>query len=667
MEGIKGKNRAFSAKDLAAKQKQISIGEFFEKNKHFLGFDTPQRSLITAVKEGVDNSLDACEEARILPKISVKIEKCEEDKENILLTIRDNGPGIPKSAIENVFGKLLFGSRFHAVRQSRGQQGIGITGVVMYSQLTTGKPVLITTKIASEATAMRTEISLDTKRNKAITHGFDRIIWVDEDGTQIDHGVEIIAQMKGKYIRGKQSVQAYLKGTAIVNPHADITFIEPNKNMFRWPSVTDHLPRQVIEIRPHPHGLELGQMMRMAEETSEKAMKGFLRREFSGVSTRAAERVCDAAGIKRTTTPKRIDMKGIGKLLDALKMEKLSPPAVNCLSPIEGLLIKKGLAKAIDSRFSATLTRPPQVSNGNPFQIEVGLVFGGDLPRDGQVQILRFANRVPLLYQQGGCLLTQIVESVDWRQYGLEQRGGKGIPHGPAAVLVHLASTNVQFTSEAKEAVADSGEVRAEGRKALLELGRGLRTHLKRKARMAKSREKFELVNEILPLIAEKTENILGREKLDLGPVITRIMNAVFCELNTDFDLNSGELSISILVKNHTEKVRSHSFLCSIPFGSPVELVEESRVGYDEVPGLRAWALQDIGAGEDYCLNMRFKGCEKGDMRGVEVHHRGKGEIIGSELIDEQILASMKMDHEQSLLADSDDGQSSLMEWGENE
>ena len=137
------------ADKMAKNQKQIAISEFFEKNKHFLGFDSLQRSIITAVKEAVDNSLDACEEARILPDIRVKISKIDSKKDILELQTEDNGPVIPQKSIEKVFGQLLFGSRFHAIRQSRGQQGIGITGVVMYSQLTTGKPTHVLSKISN--------------------------------------------------------------------------------------------------------------------------------------------------------------------------------------------------------------------------------------------------------------------------------------------------------------------------------------------------------------------------------------------------------------------------------------------------------------------------------------------------------------------------------------
>ena len=204
---------------------QASISEFFEKNKHFLGFDTLPRSIITAVKESVDNSLDAAEEHRILPEIKIQIRKVRGKKDELIMTSQDNGPGIRPDAIDKVFGSLLFGSRFHTIRQTRGQQGIGITGVVMYSQLTTGKPTKVTSKISKEATAVTVDIGLDTKKNKALKSNQQRIHWVDEETMQpIEHGVRVEARMKAKYQRGKQSVPQYLKMTSNVTPHASLSF-----------------------------------------------------------------------------------------------------------------------------------------------------------------------------------------------------------------------------------------------------------------------------------------------------------------------------------------------------------------------------------------------------------------------------------------------------------
>jgi DNA topoisomerase-6 subunit B len=639
-----------TAERMAQNQKQVAISEFFEKNKHFLGFDSLTRSLITAVKEAVDNSLDACEEARILPKIRVQITKIDDKKNIIELKSEDNGPGIPQRSIEKVFGQLLFGSRFHAIRQSRGQQGIGITGVVMYSQLTTGRKTHVRSKIATEASAAIVDIGLDTRKNKATKSNESREIWEQPDGSFKEHGLEVTTRMKAKYQKGRQSVYQYLRMTSIVNPHADITFTDPEGEVHHWPRVTERLPTKVESIKPHPHGIHLGTLQRMCTESTDSRMTVFLRNNFSGMSTRAAKELLDVAEISEKAKPKSLKPEQYRALLEAFQGErtlnnkpvKLLNPPTNCLSPIEELLIKKGLSKTIDSRFVTTMTRSPTVTQGNPYQVEVGLIFGEGMLADKPVEVLRFANRVPLMYQQGGCLLTKAIESVDWRQYGLDQAGGRGVPKGPAAILVHLASTNVQFTSEAKEALADNSEVLDETRKALLEMGRGLRKHLEKKKKMAKTQEKFELVNDIIPAIAEKSAQILGRPVPELAGSITKIMSAVIAEEETVWNKETKKTDVSITLFNYTSRARSYTLLASWPERDGAVMENNNTGGRKEATGVWAWKLDTLEPGQTYVIKYTLSGLEKGDWTDTDVFFRGSQDVIGATKMDEKLLEEIR-------------------------
>jgi DNA topoisomerase-6 subunit B len=658
------------AERLASQQKQVAISEFFEKNKHFLGFDSSIRSLITAVKEAVDNALDACEEARILPDIFIQITKIDDKKNIIELLIEDNGPGIPKKSIEKVFGQLLFGSRFHAIRQSRGQQGIGITGVVMYSQLTTGRKTSVRSKIKTEATASVVKIGLDTRANKAIKEGEDREIWIGRDGEPKEHGLEIRTRMKGKYQKGRQSVWQYLRMTSIVNPHADITYVDPDGETFHWPRVTERLPTKVEAIKPHPHGIELGALQRMLRESKDSKMTVFLRNNFSGISARATKELLIAADIEEKVKPPSMAPEQIRALLEAFQGDrlhegkpiKLLNPPTNCLSPIEELLIKKGLSKTIDSKFVTTMTRAPTVSSGNPFQVEVGLIFGEGMAADKPVEILRFANRVPLMYQQGGCLLTKAIESVDWRQYGLDQAGGKGIPKGPAALLVHLASTNVQFTSEAKEAVADNEEVLEELRKAMLEMGRGLRKHLEKQKKKAKTQEKFELVNDIIPAIAEKCAKILEKPVPNLAGSITKIMGAVIAESETTWNKETKKVDVQLKVFNYTTRARSYTILANYPERDGAEIVDNELGGKKETVGLWAWKLETLQPGQVTTITYSLLNLERGDWTDTEIFYRGSQEIIGASKMDEKILQDIKTRDELGVFDEENQEEESVVE-----
>jgi DNA topoisomerase-6 subunit B len=324
------------------------------------------------------------------------------------------------------------------------------------------------------------------------------------------------------------------------------------------------------------------------------------------------------------------------------KPVKLLNPPTNCLSPIEEMLIKKGLSKTIDSRFVTTMTRSPTVSQGNPYQVEVGLIFGDGMAADKPVEVLRFANRVPLMYQQGGCLLTKAIEAVDWRQYGLDQAGGRGVPKGPAAILVHLASTNVQFTSEAKEALADNSEVLDEVRKAMLEMGRGLRKHLEKKKKMAKTQEKFELVNDIIPAIAAKAASILERPVPDLSGSITKIMSAVISETETTWNKKTKNTDVKITLFNYTSRARAYTLLASWPEKEGAVMENNNSGGRKEATGVWAWKLDTLEPGSTYTISYSLSGLEKGDWTDTDVFFRGSQEVIGATKMDEKLLEEIR-------------------------
>ena len=616
------------ADELAKKQKEISVSEFFERNRHILGFDSQIKSLIMGIKEAVDNSLDACEEAGILPEITVMVEKV--DKDEFRVTVEDNGPGIIKKAIPNVFGRLLYGSRFHAVRQSRGQQGIGISATVMYGQITTGKPAVVVSKTGTEDVAWRMEIMVNTKKNMPDVLKEDPFIW---DGKE--HGTKITYHMNGRYVGGKQSVMEYLKQTAIVNPHSRITFVDPDGKRTTFERATDKMPPATKEIKPHPSGLELGTLMNMSKDTKNKTLGKFLQLDFSRISDRLAKEICDKAGLSMEVNPAKLNLEEQKRLLAAIAAVKIMAPPTDCLSPIGANLIKKGLRNVLDEVrpefYAPPVTRDPKVHSGNPFLIEVGIVYGGDLPKDSQVQILRFANRVPLLYQQGACVVTKSIENTDWRRYGLEQRGGSGIPFGPAIILVHVASTKVPFTSEAKEAIATLPELQAEIELALKICGRSLKTHLNKRETKSKTRVKFEIVQEILPLIAQKSAKIVGKPVPKLSGSITKIMNVVWIDDAVTFE--KGHHRVRVSIYNYTPQSQKFNLHMVLPPGSfdykglqffPTEVREDGKV---------SWELPKISSTERLDVNFSLTGLNKDDYDENEIYASGINPvfIIGAE------------------------------------
>ncbi|MBZ0171646.1 MAG: DNA topoisomerase VI subunit B, partial [Phycisphaerales bacterium] len=455
-----------NAETMAAKQREISVSEFFAKNRHLLGFDNPRKALLTTVKEAVDNALDACEEAEILPDIEVRIEELTAPASTTKagkyrVTITDNGPGIVRRQVENIFGKLLYGSKFHRLKMSRGQQGIGISAAGMYGLMTTGRPMVITTRPKKTRPAHHLELAMDTSKNKP-----EVTIDVETDDfpkTSSGTGTRVVIELEGKYVRGKTSVEAYLEQTAIANPHAEITFIPPDKavpsegfttedtesteerqgsliqdsdstdstsvvsvnsvvqneseaivrttehaDRIVYPRAVDENPPETSEIKPHPYGVELGSFLRMLKNTPEKQLGGFFKREFCRVPPAVVKQVCDAATSKNKTITgqsyvSKIDHAAAEKIYRALQDAKLRSPPTDCLAPIGVRTMLAGLLKGVKAEFYAASTRNPSVYRGNPFQIEAAIACGGNLPGDQSARVIRFANRVPLLYQQSSC------------------------------------------------------------------------------------------------------------------------------------------------------------------------------------------------------------------------------------------------------------------------
>ena len=578
--------RRATAEQMAAKQREISISEFFTKNRHLLGFDNASKALLTTIKEAVDNSLDACEEAGIVPEITIEVRdlalnakgegELTKGEGRFVVVVEDNGPGIVKAQAPKIFGKLLYGSKFHRLKQSRGQQGIGISAAAMYGQLTTGQPIRVTSRVGKAKPAHYFEIQIDTRKNNpVVTEDRELVEWHQEHGTRVE--LEIVANWQ----QGQRFVNRYVEHTALSNPHATLHYVRPRTERITFPRATEELPREALEIRPHPHGVELGALMVMAADSKSHDVKGFLQTSFSRVSATVAAEIVGRAGLKGRVRPRDLaeDRELADRLHRAIAGTKIMAPPTQVLSPIGDELMRKGLVSFLNvietegpeedeqldldqakkkkasrrekeakaeapavpdatpeegvekikghNYFIATVTRPPKVYRGNPFQVEVGLAYGGSWPADKPIELFRFANRVPLLFQKGACGMTEAIVRTDWRNYLLSQPKG-ALPVGPMALLVHIASVWVPFTSEAKEAVAHYPEITREIQLAAQECGRKLAAHIRRRKHLdyqAQRRSIFELyiqeVARAIGKIVKRSPEPIKREFLRLADKVT--------------------------------------------------------------------------------------------------------------------------------------------------
>ena len=530
-----------SAVEMGARQREISVSEFFTKNRHLLGFDNPRKALLTCVKEAVDNALDAAEEAGILPDVLVNVEVAVADgapppppsqATRFRVTVIDNGPGIVRQQIPPIFAKLLYGSKFHRLRMSRGQQGIGISAAGMYAQLTTGKPVQIISRTGARAAAHYFEVQIDTKKNEPRIVENKKIDWEHQRGTQV------ALEIDGRYQKGRASVDEYLEQVAIANPHVQLVYRTPEAETREYPRTIQDLPPQPKEIKPHPYGIEFGILLRMLHDTRSRTLAGFLAADFSRVSSAVAQQICGTAKLSPNAKPRNVHGVDAEALYKAIQSTKIMAPPSNCISPIGEKAILHGLYKQIKGDFYTAVTRPPAVYRGNPFIIEAGLAFGRGPDQAAQTpeapavplaegeqqdddnelaRVIRYANRVPLLYQQSACATFKSVLETTWRNYGVVQSRG-ALPAGPMVVFVHMASVWVPFTSESKEAIADYDEIRKEIRLALQECGRRLGVFLRKRERAKgefRRRNIFELyIEEVVEACARLKGGKFPKEKL---------------------------------------------------------------------------------------------------------------------------------------------------------
>ncbi len=583
--------RRETAESMATRQKDISVSEFFAKNRHLLGFDNPRKALLTSVKEAVDNSLDACEEAGILPNVTVIIEDLQPDRpasakqSRYRVTIIDNGPGIVRKQVENVFGRLLFGSKFHRLKMSRGQQGIGISAAGMYGLITTGKPMVIHTRPNAKKPAHHIELAMNTKTNRAEvtvddeTEDFPPARFKSGSAGMRDPGflnpedyitgTSVSIELEGRYQKGRGSVDEFLELTAIANPHARITFVPPSRvsadeqedlplgnakkdatpaaelsqdaahvapqtqdvtapagvdptittiekdGVIFFPRGTDQLPPETHEIQPHPRGIELGILIQMMKDFEAANKTGtlfnFLQEKFSRISPAKASDFCKSIDAHSRTKVSDLEPAQVEKLFKEFQEAKLPPPPTDCLAPIGVRQLLAGMLKGVKAEFYAASSREPDVYRGRPFQIEAAIAFGGELQADDSARVIRFANRVPLLFQQSACSSFKAVTETGWRNYNLSQPRGS-LPVGPLVIMIHMASVWVPFTSESKEAIADYDEIRKEMKLALMECGRKLGTYLRKRQKMQREAARRDVFERYIGEISKAVNAINGTD-----------------------------------------------------------------------------------------------------------------------------------------------------------
>ena len=508
------------ADELFTEFKEHSVADFFKKNKQMLGLSGKQRSLTTIIHELVTNSLDACEEAGILPEIEVKLS--EIGSEYYEIAVKDNGPGIPEDKIASALGKLLAGTKFHRLVQTRGQQGIGVSGIILLSQMTTGKP----TKVISGTSKGKTislEISIDSKTNtpKVVNKHYLENKY---------RGLAIKCKVKEIiYKKGQNSVDEYLRRTAISNPHLTLSFEDPSGEITKYTRTVTKLPRIPKAVKPHPRGTTVDELLSYARHASARKVNSFLATTFDRVGQTSIDNIQKIVHFDLNKDPRSLSWEEAEDLVKAIKETKFIAPSTDNLVPIGEDQIKKSLKSIVSPEFLSVVTRKPSVYQGGyAFQVEAGVAYGGGAGRLVSVEkivekgvtkkeevrtseIIRFANKAPLLFDAGGCAITKTVESVDWKRYGISN-----FDSSPLSVFVNLISVHIPYTSAGKSAVSDDNDIVNEIKLAVMDVARRVGIYIIEKKREAEKKEKKKVFGKYAPYVVEALVHTTGDNNKDL-------------------------------------------------------------------------------------------------------------------------------------------------------
>ena len=553
-----------------------STAEYFAKNLQQVGFSSPTKAVLTTLKEAVDNSLDACEEAGILPDLTVTVNKVgagsSKSSDLVEITVEDNGPGIDADDLAKVYGEYLASSKFGRGQCTRGQQGIGISAATTWAQLTNASGVRVTSKTAKMRKAVTAQIDVDIKGNKGLIKNKETIDW------NKPHGVRVEFRIDGRIqLNGDGGLLTYLEGTTLVNPHLKLSYKLVENEWVKIDRVADQSPEIPSPTLPHPHTMKLGEFMTHAGLFGKLEFGKFLKTGFSRIQDATLKE------LTKNGLPKGLLDQPTNKLTEdqfktsfqVIQKTELQQPSTKSVLTVGEDSLAKSILRLGDVDFFSVVARKPRIADFKPVVVEVALArFLNRSGGDDSIQLLRFANRVPLQFDKASCAITRAVETVNWRAYGLQQ-SKDSLPSGPYVFAISVVSPFIKFKNASKETIDGSEELIEEIRRALMQAGQKLSRHIRREHKEADLERKIAHIEQFGPILIEYLARITnakeGRKKKaeeGLKKLLGRDAKAA------EKDLSEAELRLQAL-KEKTEAAGIH-------FGSGAS-VSVSVSGSDDV------------------------------------------------------------------------------------
>ncbi|MEM1508704.1 MAG: DNA topoisomerase VI subunit B [Thermofilaceae archaeon] len=501
--------------------KQLSPSEFFYRNREIAGFSNPARAVYQTVRELVENALDAAETHGLLPEVRLNIELEADGKVHI--RVEDEGVGISPLEIPNAFGRVLYGSKY-VLRQSRGVFGLGVKMAVLYAQLTTGQPVKVRSSVRRSNFIYEAEIAIDVEKNLPIVKRLE----VNRNESKW-HGTVVELVMRGDWSQARGRVEEYIKRTAMIAPYANIFAHGPQLSL-EFNRTSTKLPPTPTIGKPHPKGVDVELLRKLIEGIGKNTiLEEFLIENFDGIGPITARKFCEWIGFDASKKVRNLTVDEIETL--AVKMQAFEGwrrPKPSTLSPLGEELLAKGVKEVLRPEFVTVVSRPPSSYAGHPFIVEVAIAYGGGVPLSEEPLLYRFANRIPLLYDEGVDVSMKIIKRIDWSVYRVK------FP-AQLAVVTHVCSTKVPFKGVGKEAVADVPELESEIEAGIRECSRRLRSHLSRIERLIGARRWEITIKKYVDEVASSLSYISEDDKELLRSKLVEFIKAKISERGVSY------------------------------------------------------------------------------------------------------------------------------------
>ena len=495
------------------KYKGISAAEFFYRNREIAGFSNPTRALYQTIRELVENALDATELYGVHPLIKLEISLDKDNPNIVTVKVEDNGIGIPKEEVPFVFGRVFYGSKY-TLKQSRGVFGLGIKMAVLYAQITTGKPIYVKSSTPSSKEIYEYELVIDISKNIPIV--LNEKVYKKRKKW---HGTVVSLTIEGNWTGARRRIEEYIRRTALIAPYAEIYLKGPDTEI-HFPRSTKVLPTPPEEGKPHPYGIDLEMLKSLISRTKKTTtVREFLLKTFDGVGKSTVLQFLEWANINGDVPLKKLTIEEVELL--ARKMREFPNwrrPRSITLSPLGEVLLIEGIKKTLNPEFVAAVSRKPSSYSGHPFIVEVGIAYGGEVPVVDRPLLLRFANKIPLLYDEGVDVSRKVVDNIDWNYYKIK------LP-APLAVVVHICSTKIPFKGVGKEAIAEVPEIEKEIENAIKEVARKLRRHVSRMERLFETAKRRTEIGKYIPEIARALSEITNLNQEIFEKALRKMLN----------------------------------------------------------------------------------------------------------------------------------------------